>query len=456
MRKLDISNLSALQLISLDACTSCSECVAWCPVYAQDSRYDLTPRAKITALKKILQGQYGLKSAILGETGLVEKALGAGARRFLAKAFRYQDLDQAAIDDFVKNVYECSTCGQCHMVCPAGIDTVNIWESIRRSLVTSGQGPLPNHKLLIQSTISYDNPWGQPRSSRARWVRTGKKEKLLTGDVKTFQKGMPILLFVGCTASYDANVKEVAMNVSNVLNALGLDWGILGTNEKCCGSVLLRMGDKEFERIAGQNIEQFNSLGIQYLVTSCSGCFKTISEDYAKVGKLNFEVLHVAQFLSRMMAEGRVQFKKALDMKVTYHDPCHLGRASGVYAEPRHIIKSLPGVELVEMERIYHNSRCCGAGGGLKAGYPEIQQKMTIERIQEAERTGATELVSACPFCYQGLQIGITALKSPIVMRDLTELVALAMGLPSLRKSADGEAQPDRGEVRHTASHRAG
>lgn len=441
MNKIDISNLSMLQLMSLDACTSCNECVALCPVYAQDSRYPLTARAKISALKKIVKGMYGLKTEILGQSGLVENLFGPRFREVLSRVLRHEEVTQEEIETFIEHVYECSTCGQCHMICPAGIDTVNIWESIRRSIVTAGLGPLPNQKLLIQSTVSYDNPWGQPRSSRARWVRTGIKEKLLVREARTFKKGMDILLFVGCTASYDANVKEVAINTSNILNALGLEWGILGAKERCCGSVLLRMGDKEFERIANQNIEQFNSLGIQYLVTSCSGCFKTISEDYAKVGKLNFEVLHVAQFLARLLDENKIDFTTDLGMKVTYHDPCHLGRASGVYAEPRKIIHSLPGVELIEMERTYHNSRCCGAGGGLKAGYPDIQQKMTVERIQEADRTGASELVSACPFCYQGLQIGITAVKSGLIMRDLTELVALAMGLPPLRKMRPGEKE---------------
>jgi len=412
-----------------------------CPVYAQDGRYPLTARAKIAALNRIVRGLYGLKNEILGGSGLVENLFGPGIRRVVSRMLRYEELDRSEVEKFIENVYECSTCGQCHMICPAGIDTVNIWESIRRSIVTAGLGPLPNQKLLIQSAISYDNPWGQPRSSRARWVKTGIKEKLLVNEARTFQKGMDVLLFVGCTASYDANVKEVAINTSNILNALGLEWGILGTKERCCGSVLLRMGDKEFERIANQNIEQFNGLGIRYLVTSCAGCFKTIREDYAKIGKLNFEVLHVGQFLARSLEKKRIDFTTELGMKVTYHDPCHLGRASGVYEEPRQIIRALPGVELVEMARTYHNSRCCGAGGGLKAGYPEIQQKMTVERIREADRTGASDLVSACPFCYQGLQIGITAVKSGLIMRDLTELVALAMGLPSLRRIRQGEKE---------------
>ena len=187
--------------------------------------------------------------------------------------------------------------------------------------------------------------------------------------------------------------------------------------------MLLRMGDPEFERIAGDNIRQLNALGLQTLVSSCSGCFKTIKEDYPKVGKLNFEVLHTVEFLRRLLEDKKLPFVQPLERKVTYHDPCHLGRASGVFEDPRVLMKAIPGLELAEMPRSGPYSRCCGAGGGLKSGYPDIQNKMAQERVREAEATGAGELISACPFCYAGLQVGIKALDSPLVMKDLSCLV---------------------------------
>ena len=238
-----------------------------------------------------------------------------------------------------------------------------------------------------------------------------------------------ILYFVGCTASYDDNVKEVAINTVNILHALGLNFGILGKNEKCCGSVLLRVGDHEFERLAKENIETFNSLGIDMIVTSCAGCYRTIKEDYKKVGKLNMEVLHTVQLLARLIREKKIELKYEVPFTVTYHDPCHLGRHSNLYDEPREVLRAIPGLKFVEMERNREFSRCCGAGGGLKAGFPDIQNKMAAERVRDAEKTGAQRLVSACPFCYQGLQIGIKAINSPIKMTDITELVAMSMGL---------------------------
>ncbi|MGB9627569.1 MAG: (Fe-S)-binding protein, partial [Thermodesulfobacteriota bacterium] len=402
-----------LRLMELDACTDCGECVTWCPVYLQDQREAITPRKKISDFREMVKAQYGPNAVF----------------------FDCNPVDPESVKDFAKSLYECSTCGQCHIVCPSRIDTVELWEKIRRSMVELGFGPLENQILLVKNTKAYDNPWGQPRSSRAHWARAGKKEKTLIAPPKEIKKGADILYFVGCTASFDANLREIAINTTNILNTLELNWGFLANQEKCCGSVLLRMGDKEFERIASENIKMFNDLRIKTLVTSCAGCFKTIKQDYPKIGELHFEVIPFATLLVRLIQEGKIKFNKKLNLKVTYHDPCHMGRACGEFDDPRKVLQALSeaGVEFVEMERVRENSRCCGAGGGLKSGYPDIQQKMTQERVRDAERTGATDLISTCPFCYQGLQKEISAMDSPIRMRDLVELVALAMGLPSTR-----------------------
>jgi heterodisulfide reductase subunit D len=411
--KIPIDHLDKLRLMELDACTNCGECVTWCPVYLQDEREAITPRKKIADFREIVKAQQSPNAVF----------------------FNCNPVDPEAIKDFAKSLYECSTCGQCHFVCPSRIDTVELWEGIRQGIVDLGFGPLENQAPLVKNTKAYDNPWGQPRSSRAHWARAGKKDKTLLMPPKEIKEGTEILYFVGCTASFDANLREIAINTTNILNALELDWGFLANQEKCCGSVLLRMGDKEFKRIASENIKLFRQYGIKTLVTSCAGCFKTIKQDYPKVGELNFEVIPFATLLSKLIEEGKIKFSKKLNLKVTYHDPCHMGRASGEFDIPRKILTALSeaGVEFVEMERNRENSRCCGAGGGLKAGYPDIQQKMTKERVRDAERTGATDLISTCPFCYQGLQKEIITMGSTIRMRDLVELVALAMGLPSTR-----------------------
>ncbi len=419
VRDILISNLDMRRLIELDACTRCGECLTWCPVYDQDQKIGIIPRAKVTDFLKVIRSQKGLLGSIIRNEKTPE-----AFKKLLSFLFRYKEIEPAQFDAFVKNLYECSTCGQCHVVCPAHIDTVNLWEDIRRLIVKADYGPLDSQKALIKSVKSYDNPWQQPRAGRTKWARRAKKENLIQELPREMKKtGGKVLLFLGCTAAYDINVKQVAVSTINILEALGVDYGCLGKDEKCCGSVMLRMGDPEFERLARENIDMFNELGIETLISSCAGCFKTIKEDYPKVGKMNFEVLHTVEFLRRLYEDKKLIFKNPVEKLVTYHDPCHLGRASGVYDDPRFIMDVIPGLELVEMPRNREYSRCCGAGGGLKSGYPDIQNKMAQRRVKEAEATGAEELVSACPFCYQGLQVGIHALESPLIMRDISFLV---------------------------------
>lgn len=403
---INIDNLSARQLMELDACTRCGECSLWCPAYEQDNREGITPRGRAKAFKDIIKAQHGL----------------------WAKLFGRPKITKEKIEQFVSDLYECSTCKQCYEVCPVKIDTVELWESIRRSIVDAGYGPLDQQKHLIQSVKSYDNPWGQPRSSRTRWTKMAKRQKKINQEpLDITKKKADVLYFVGCTAAYDVNVQDVAINTIKILDAAKVSYGILGLKEKCCGSVLLRMGDREYERLAKENIKQFNELGFKTMITSCAGCFKTIKRDYPKIGDLNFEVKHTVEFLIDLIQSGQLKLKNEINLKVTYHDPCHMGRHNNVYDAPRSLLELIPGIELIEMERTRENARCCGAGGGLKSGYPDIQNKISQTRIKEAEATGATELVSACPFCYQGLQVGIQALDSKLTMRDITELVVMAI-----------------------------
>jgi heterodisulfide reductase subunit D len=427
--KINIDKFSPRQLMELDACTRCGECSNWCPAYDQDPREPLTPRGRATLFKDIIARQHGVFSA----------------DSFLGKLTGKKPVTNTEMEIFSKDLYACSTCMQCHFVCPVAIDTVELWERIRETIVDAGCGPLPDQKALVINTKNYDNPWAQPRSSRGRWAKMAKKKKRIKDVPKDIsKKSAEVLYYVGCTASYDNNVEEVGINTTMIFEHAGVDFGMLGSKEKCCGSVLLRMGDKEsFVRISSENIEQFNGLGIKTLVTSCAGCLKTIKEDYKKVGKLNFEVKHTLEHVVDLIKEGNLKLKKPVNLKVTYHDPCHLGRHAGIFDAPRELLSLIPGIEFVEMERNRENSRCCGAGGGLKSGYPDMQNLISQKRVDDALETGATELVSACPFCYQGLQVGIQAMDAPIKMRDITELVCMALGDEEEEKKPDAMPAED-------------
>lgn len=429
MKKINIEKFSPRMLMELDACTRCGECSNWCPAYDQDSREPLTPRGRARLFKDILSRQHGAFSA----------------DSFLGKLCGKKPVTEQELKDFAKDLYACSTCMQCHYVCPVAIDTVELWERIRETIVDLDCGPLDSQKDLVLKTKNYDNPWGQPRSSRARWGKLAKKKKRIKDEPRDISKSKSeVLYFVGCTASYDNNVEEVAINTTNILAAAGVDFGILGNKEKCCGSVLMRMGERQsFLRLCNENIDQFHDLGIKTLVTSCAGCFKTIKEDYAKIRKMNFEIKHTCEYIVDLIKQKKLNLTMPVNLTVTYHDPCHLGRHSGVFDAPRELLSLIPGVKLIEMERTRENSRCCGAGGGLKSGYPDMQNKISQKRVADAISTGATELVSACPFCYQGLQVGIQAMNAPIKMRDITELVCMALGIESGTGGKDEGGEAD-------------
>ena len=205
-----------------------------------------------------------------------------------------------------------------------------------------------------------------------------------------------------------------------------MDFGILGAKERCCGSTAFRVGAVDmFEKYKKANVKQLNGLGIKTLVTACAGCYSTFANEYT--GELDFEVLHIVEFIARLVAEEKLTFKNELNLKVTYHDPCHIGRYGGLYDEPREILKALPGVDFREMVRIREYSLCCGSGGGVKTAYPEVAMETAKMRVREAKDTGAEMIVTCCPFCEMNLKDGANADPEPMQVVDLLQLVSEAL-----------------------------
>ncbi len=231
-----------------------------------------------------------------------------------------------------------------------------------------------------------------------------------------------ILYFPGCMATYRA--KGIAKSTIELLKKAGVEFILLGEDEWCCGSVALRTGDVDVGRqMMEHNVDAFKKSGADVVVTSCSGCYRTLKQDYEKIGgSSDFEVKHVLELLKELIDERKLKFPKT-NMKVTYHDPCHLGRHSGLYEVPRDILKSVPGLELVEMARNRENARCCGAGGGVRAGFPDLSDQMADTRLKEAEETGAEVLTSACPFCTFALREAAERNNSKLRVLDMPELL---------------------------------
>ncbi len=403
MKKLDISKLDVLALMRYDACTRCGECTSTCPTGGEAQDVELvTPRGKILKLREFYKMQYGLKARLLGP----------------------KDIPDDQLKELSSRAYECTICGQCKTVCPAHLDTIEMWENMREFLVANDLAPLPAHESIIKSIENYDNPWMQPRTQRSRWSKKVEKEVRIKDANK---ERCEVLYFVGCTAAYDPNIRDMAIDTARVLGKAKVDFGTLGNEEGCCGSTLLRTGLLESARkLAQKNIEMFEKASPSVIVTSCAGCYKTIRQDYPKVGKVTARVVHVTQFVNELIDAGKLKLEKRVDGVVTFHDPCHLGRHNLLYDEPRKILEAIPGLKVVEMERNRAEARCCGAGGGVKTAFPDLAQKISMLRIEDAERSGADILATSCPFCYQSLKASIEAKGSKLRMMDLMGLVMMS------------------------------
>ena len=319
-------------------------------------------------------------------------------------------------DRAMRILYSCLLCRRDEYSCGAKLRNAEATEQFRRELVRSGVPLLPEHRLLVTNLRNYGNPWGESRSMRKRWARG------LDALGKTQGKGSLDLLFVGCTYALDRSLHESPKALASVMAKAAVEYGAMLDSELCCGSTVRRIGDEAlFEDVRDRSARAILDWHPRRLVTPCAGCYKTLSQDYRS--KLEgLEVLHSTQYLLRLFSEGRLRFVEE-EAVVTYHDPCHLGRHAGLYDEPRAVIKNLPGLRLVEMRSSRELSRCCGGGGGVKTAYPEVSARVAAKRVDEAESTGASMLVTACPFCMQSLSAAAAAAGAGIEVVDLSVLV---------------------------------
>jgi len=400
MRRLDISKLDVLALMRYDACTSCGECTTSCPTGGEAQDVELvTPRGKILRLREFYKRQYGLRARLLGP----------------------KEIPEDQLKELTSRAYECTICGQCKTVCPAHLDTIEMWENMREFLVANGLAPLPPHEQIVKSIENYDNPWMQPRTQRARWSKRIEKDVRIRDALRERPE---VLYFVGCTAAYDPNIRDMAIDTARVLGKANVDFGTLGNEEGCCGSTLLRTGLLvPARRMVQKNMELFEKASPSAIVTSCAGCYKTIRQDYPKAGRVGARIIHISQYVNELIGSGKLVLPKKVEAKVTFHDPCHLGRHNKLYEEPRKILEAIPGIKLVEMERNRQDARCCGAGGGVKTAFPDLAQKISALRVEDAEKTGADILTTSCPFCYQSLKDAVAARGSRLRMLDMMELV---------------------------------
>lgn len=330
-----------------------------------------------------------------------------------------------ADDDTRERIYTCTGCLSCEQQC-AAYHHQHIFETvqaIRTEAVT--QGFLnPAYMVMVDSLKKDDNVFGKPKAERGEWAKD-----LAVKDAS--QEKADVLYHAGCMLSFDPELWEVPVSAINIMKAAGVDVGIMGSEEACCGGRAYEIGYiGEFTKYAEHCLETFNTLGVSKVVTSCSDGYSTFKNLYSKINiEMKFEVLHMVEYLDQLIKEGRIKFTREVPMKVTYHDPCHLGRHvdPGIYEPPRDVLKSLPGVELVEMERIRENSWCCGAGAGVSQAYPDFALWTANERLKEAKATGATALVTSCPWCERNFKDAIKEYGEKIDVYDIAEIARKAI-----------------------------
>ena len=318
-----------------------------------------------------------------------------------------------------QDIWLCTTCGNCVQRCPRGVEIIDVMRAMRRVLVTDGVVPtsIPNLRGFMTSIASVGNPWGQEPQDRANWAKDL--------GVKEFSEGTEVLYFSCCYTSYDPRLKKVAQATADLLTKAGVDFGILGAKEMCCGESVRKAGNETlFKRLARENIKTFIENGVKKILVSSPHCYHAFKNEYSEF-KVNFEVVHTSQYFPQLINEGRLKPTKEYRKQVTYHDPCYLGRHNEIYDEPREALKRIPGLELNEMSESRQNSLCCGMGGGRIWMETAKEERFSNLRLEQAREVGAEVLATCCPYCITQFEDSRLTLKDSecIQIKDITEIL---------------------------------
>jgi len=379
-------------VVFFDACMRCGRCVQACP--SSGAGEPFAPRDFIQAKRNALWREHSR----VGDIRLLNEV--------------------PPIED--KAAWHCTTCAACLEVCPVYGAAFKTVLRKRTTLIIEGTEVPDLMNQTLERLFNYENPWVSSKREKAVWAK-GLDIPALTKGGKEGQ----LCYFVGCTTTIDARAQEIAKSFSSILKRAGVNFGTLGEKEPCCGDIARVVGEVGLFQEKMENCRNlFDQYGIEDVVTSSPHCFHTFSNEYPEKG---FRVRHYAQVLRKLIAEGRVKPKNASKFRVTYHDPCYLGRHNRIFEEPRDVIRSIPGTTLIEMAHHGSDSLCCGAGGGRMWQGKELdgEARMSEIRIREAHTTGAEILITACPLCLIMLEDAskTLGLEGKLRVMDLNELV---------------------------------
>ena len=347
----------------------------------------------------------------------------SGITQSLYYGVKFNQLDEALRDILMR----CTTCRSCEIICDrlmAGVSLVDAIKKGRQLLMEEEIDPIREQQKALESLQVLGNPYGKQPSKRTAWADGLDLKRLDENPCDA-----SVLYYVGCTPSYDDRIQNVARSIAGILKEVGVAFGIL-EKEKCSGDPALVMGEWAlFEDLAAENLERFEKAGIQTILTTSPHDYNSFLKDYPEEIR-QADILHYTQFLAGLVHQGKISFKKDYKRKVTYHDPCYLGKHNGIYEEPRRLLSAIPGLELVEMGRNRENSLCCGGGGGrMWADFDEAARLAEI-RVQEALDAGAQVLATACPFCLINFEDAVKVLdrENDLLIRDVSEILFEAIG----------------------------
>jgi Fe-S oxidoreductase/nitrate reductase gamma subunit len=397
----EISEFTWKQLLDLEACTACGRCQDVCPAYLSEK--PLSPKKMTQNLKHHLWRE--------GPT-LISTPMERREPTPIMGTIVSED-----------ELWACTACMACEEACPIYIEQIIRNIDLRRYLVLMETKFPSGLKLVVKNLMNSQNPWGMSHGLRAEWTKSLRASLLSKGA----DRG--ILFWVGCAGSFDDRNIEVAISLVSILKSIGVPFWILGTEEGCCGDPARRTGNEYlFQTLAEANIEVLHKYGVKQILTMCPHCFHTLKNEYPQFGG-DFHVLHYTQFLAELLSEGKLRLTKPINKVVTYHDSCYLGRGNSIYEAPRKILRSIPGLKLVEMERYGNRSFCCGAGGGRMWMEENIGRRINQMRTAQVIETKAVWVGTACPYCLTMLRDGIKELGQGETMAafDLCELVERSM-----------------------------
>lgn len=354
---------------------------------------------------------------------------------------------QLGLPGWNDELWLCATCAQCEAYCPRGVSIIDVMRGMRHLAWRRRQAPqgLPS---LLWSIHWNNNPWGQPPSMRSQWAgewrQTPQSAAAPSGMLPDYDPDQhEILLYVGCTASYDRRAQKVARALVELFHAAGVSYGYLGEDEPCCGEAALSVGHGAyFQELAAKATETFTEKRVEHLVTLSPHCYDVFANHYPPgLEGLAFKASHYTMVLDDLLAQGRLRLERPVTRKVTYHDPCYLTRHNQQATAPRRILQAIPGVELVEMVHSGTDALCCGGGGGRMWLETAPGERFADMRVQEARDTGAEVLVTACPFCITCLEDSLKASATPdMAVMDIAEIAALALARRQIGTDPSGEA----------------